>query len=598
MLTLSAVLGISLQNILSRLKSQPLVYPSFDLAYSHLDPLRHPVLVTLPHNGLRLRFDGRDQRLRLIEVMDFTRAPFLSYKSQELTKDVKKTSTSTTTGGGSFGSPWRNPSSNSSASVTPTQGPTFRQIYQQFGPTFPGKYVAPPSDSSETFGTYILSYPGIAFSFPVQHSAYQPMAEVDFTTLLASSATSPATSMAIFNGESWSEASPDLFTRTPPFPRSYSLLGKNRESAPDEIEHVKIYGAGRIGMSRRSTPPFLLTLSETTPQDLVAELGPPDAVYRTKDKRIFIHLRKDRRAQSMHSQGGSDDIAHDPSADVGSASDVSATNDESDDDAFSPSELQSDCFFNYFHHGFDILISHRKPPSPPFPKPSSSTTPTANAEDEQQLPQSTNIPSPSASPNSQLYATKILFHGNIPGSYPFNRHRRCRWSIDIPNTASQPPDTGQHGSDNQQETQNQTPTQTHLPLTSETPYDQIATTLRSCWKSTYQTPEEESLFLRGMLLDRGWGEESLDNSVELLGDWEESVDEETLREESATVGRMSPAGTSSAASSTAAKGLPSGHLSNEDLTRQALSNTQLFGFPGLVFEVMNKNQAVSCLTVY
>ena len=34
-----------------------------------------------------------------------------------------------------------------------------------------------------------------------------------------------------------------------------------------------------------------------------------------------------------------------------------------------------------------------------------------------------------------LVVRKITIHGNVPGSYAFNRHRRLRWEIALPNTA-------------------------------------------------------------------------------------------------------------------------------------------------------------------
>ena len=71
-----------------------------------------------------------------------------------------------------------------------------------------------------------------------------------------------------------------------------------------------------------------------------------------------------------------------------------------------------------------------------------------------------------------------------------------------------------------------------------------------------------------MVLNRGWGD-SPGSSCELLGGWEESA--EGVRED----------GNRNAGAGGAA----------------GLGNTELFGFPGLVFEVL-KNDAVSCLTVF
>src|SRR6266536_2820915 len=84
----STVLGASLHNVLTRLKAQPQTYPTLDLSYSSTESVQKPVVLSLPANGLRLRFDGPDQRLRLIEVLDFSRIQ-LTYKNKELVKSAQ-----------------------------------------------------------------------------------------------------------------------------------------------------------------------------------------------------------------------------------------------------------------------------------------------------------------------------------------------------------------------------------------------------------------------------------------------------------------------------------------------------------------------------
>src|SRR5271156_910914 len=196
-------LGASLHNILTRLKAQPQTYPQLDLAYSSTEPVTQPVILTLPANGIRLRFDGPDQRLRLIEVLDFSKAA-LSYKNTDL---VRRSRTSSDT------SP--------EPHVQPG-GPLFRHVYNRlFGPTYPGEYIPPDVNSNSDSGTYVLSYPGVAFSFPLKKTAWAN--QQDFVNLLSSSAASPATAMAIFGGQSWSEARVNLFTKEPSFPRSIAL---------------------------------------------------------------------------------------------------------------------------------------------------------------------------------------------------------------------------------------------------------------------------------------------------------------------------------------------------------------------------------------
>lgn len=200
--------------------------------------------------------------------------------------------------------------------------------------------------------------------------------------------------------------------------------------------------------------------------------------------------------------------------------------DDSDDEfsqanALDSSSLPTECFFNYFHHGFDAFISYPTASGPAFP--------------------GSEMPDPqSPSPSTRLTVTKIILHGNVPGSYPFNRHRRSRWTIHL-NPAGD-------------------------FLTSETPYDEISERLSEIWQESYKDAGEERPLQRPMVLNRGWGD-SPESSVEFLGGWEEGTG----------VKQRSGA-------------------DNHD-PGQGLGNTELFGFPGLLFEVM-KNGAVSCLTIY
>ncbi|KAJ5895655.1 hypothetical protein N7495_007346 [Penicillium taxi] len=489
----SIALGASLHNILTRVKSHPQIYPSIDLAYSSTDPLRMPVVLLLPLNGLRLRFDGPDQRLRLIEVLDFSKVN-LVYKSQDVMK-----------GGKSVEQP-----------ASP-QGPNFRHVYNRlFGPSYPGEYIAPTDQSP--YGTYVLSYPGVAFSFPLQHLAWSD--QCDFVALLSSTAALSATSMSIFQGSSWPETRANLFTQQPQYPRSSAVIGKTRDSFADEVEEIHIIGAGKLEVVRRSSPPLAINLGETTPQDLIAEFGPPDAIYRKHDRRISIH----------RAVGGGDQLHLSPSPGRGidiPDTDHSSTNsvtDDSDDEIYlgnagDPASLPAECFFNYFHHGFDAFISYPTSPGPAFPASGLSDP----------------VPPPSS---SQLTVTKMILHGNVPGSYPFNRHRRSRWMIHLNES-----DEG---------------------LTSESPYDEISQVLRDAWKGSYTSPAEERALQRPMVLNRGWGD-SPESSVEFLGGWEEST----------------------------GRGTRTGQEGHDG----SLGNTELFGFPGLLFEVL-KNGAVSCLTVY
>ncbi|KZZ87614.1 putative protein family UPF0183 [Ascosphaera apis ARSEF 7405] len=563
-------LGSSLHNILTRIKALPHIYPSIELTYSPAEPVSKPILITLPDNGVRLRFDGPDQRLRLIEVLEhgFSRMA-VTYKGHEVVK----------------------PGLGSRQSTNP-QGPSFKQVYHRlFGPSYPGEYIPPsPSSSSKTHGTYILSYPGVAFSFPLLHSTWSDTC--DFVSLLASSAALPATAMSIFSGLSWAEARAHLYNHPPPLPRSACLLApgpgssstvagggtsspsvhsKQREKdyLADEVEQVIVHGGGKINVIRRSGSSFWIRLSETTPQDLVAELGPPDAIYRRPDRRIAIHKHKSSvrgrssgraRSESTVTTGTVTTGTSLGSADIGLSSETGTLNSDDKNDADSSDdidglasegkEISEECFYNYFHHGFDIFISYPKiSTSPSFTCPSS--------DDNGSTPTHTPI---SAVPQSTLTATKILIHGNIPGSYPFNRHRRCQWTLALPSESDQ--------------------------LDSETPYPIISSALRTFFRPYYASPEDEELSQVGMGMNRGWGESS-GSSVNLFGDWEDGEGERTVT-------GVDDGGGGGNGDTNDGK---CNKASKTDTHVHVLGNTQLFGFPGLLFEVL-KNGAVSCLTVY
>ncbi|PUU74074.1 hypothetical protein B9Z19DRAFT_485149 [Tuber borchii] len=448
------VLGSSVYDVLSRLRAQHRIFPSISVIYDSTVPLASPIVVMLDSNGLRLRFDGPDQRLRLIEVLDFQKSR-LSYNSGELTRPG--------TGAG---------------------GPTFRSIYNKlFGPTYPGEYM-------EDQSVYVLSYPGVAFSFPINKEAWKEGA--DFVSVLSSSDAQPASSMAIFAGSSWLEARSDLFTRPVQNPRLSLVNGASARlsSANDEVEFVKFRDENKVEIIRRHSQPFWITLHSTTPQDLITELGPPGAIYRKHDHRLSIH-----RTRSL--SGGVNGRGHQDDTDDTEPEDAQSDDEEDVSDVSATSN--SDYFYNYFHHGMDIFISATRSSSHPV-------------------------------------ATKVILHGNVPGSFEFQRYRRARWSIEL--SAS-------------------TKKEKELRLHSEMGFDEALPLLR----------ERFGEGQRPMPLNRG--SDSPSSSCELLGGWEDNE---------------------SAADKVDVKGVPGGNEST-------FGNTELYGFPGFIFEVQ-RNKAISSLTVF
>lgn len=505
---LLAALGCSLHDTLTKLKAQPQTFPQLDVSYSPRRPLTAPVVLDLPANGIRLRFDGPEQRLRLIEALEFRKTQ-LSYENIDFVK------------------PLEGDHANSARLSSIPNGPAFRHVYNMMGPTFPGEYIPPEPSSKSGLGLYVLSYPGIAFTFPLQNSYWKP--DKDHVSLLSSPDALPAKSFAVFDGSSWQAARNTLFSGDSPNSRILSSPNRGKDHPAEEIRYVQVMGNGRLDLHRRSSSPFRITLSETTAQDLVLELGPPDAIYRKNDRRLAIHRSRNRsgsQSRRYSSPGGNDeDFSENDKSSTNTTTDES---DEEEDPSLTSADVNGDpsaeCFFNYFHHGLDIFISYPTPPSPAFP---SST--------------SEDVETPPFPQTDHLVATKVLLHANVPGSYPFNRYSRLRWEIDT---------GGSH---------------THAtPMNSESSFSELSKSLQEIWKSKWGSESQERFLQKGMVLNRGWGD-SPGSSCELLGGWEESA--VTKRKGSSVV-----------------EGPGSG-------------NTELFGFPGLVFEVLD-NDTVSCLTVY
>lgn len=150
---------------------------------------------------------------------------------------------------------------------------------------------------------------------------------------------------------------------------------------------VRIKDNGIVELVRRYNPPLTITLHATTPQDLVAELGAPNAIYRKSDHRLAIHGHRSNVA-------GETDL-DDPSAGGGPGG-----SEDDDDETDLTTSGAGDCFYNYFHHGFDVFVSAHRSASHPV-------------------------------------ATKLILHGNVPGSYDFQRYRRCRWVVDLAATSGE-----------------------------------------------------------------------------------------------------------------------------------------------------------------
>lgn len=445
-LTSLVVLGFSVFEVLNHLQSDQATFPTVSLSYSHSLPLSSNLVLDLPHNGIRLRFDGADQRLRLIEILDFQKSRAV-YKGIEL-----------------FRSDGR---------------PTFKAIYNKiFGPTYDGEHLS-------DLGIFVLSYPGVAFNFPLKDW----QGDIGTDAFLRSHSNLPAHSLAVFSGDSWSDSRDTIFTNNPPHPRSANVSsGAARlSSANDEIDIVRILENGRFELIRRYNPPYILALHQTTPQDILTELGPPSAIYRKNDHRLSIHRTRSRGGIQADDNG--EDFTDDAESD-----------DDSSDGVIGGENMltNSGYFYNYFHHGFDIFFSTHTSRHP--------------------------------------VATKLILHGNVPGSYEFQRYRRARWVV-APLVMHSPSTTQAY------------PFQLH----SEMKFSEIQTRLQETFGKGHKP----------MLLNRTSNSPS--SSCELLGGWEDSDSK------------------------------PNGNSDGVD--EEAFANTELYGYPGFIFEVL-RNSAVAALTVF
>lgn len=375
-------LGSSLHEILSTIKEDKTRYPTIDLSFAQSKPLSSPIVVGLPQNGLRLRFDGSDQRLRLIEVVDPTKTR-IAYKGSELAKRQDEPA-------------------------------AFKRIYQLFGASYPGEYIKPAAASRT--GTYILSWPGIAFNFPLQHSAWAP--DKDHVSLLGSHAAQPATQIAVFEGNSWPEARGSLFVKTPTGPRTAAVASQPRDLLPAELEWASVRDAGQISFIRRPPAlPFDLVLGQTTPQDLLTELGPPNATHKREPHIQPEQSVPNRRGSNARSLQNGFHHSTPPSSYGSTGTDTFETDfqDSADVDEDPSEKASREVFWCYFGHGLDILVG---PPSSEGPA------------------EENGVPVTPVASSPHLVVLKVVMHGNVPGSYAFNRHRRLRWALDLRGTSS------------------------------------------------------------------------------------------------------------------------------------------------------------------
>lgn len=136
---------------------------------------------------------------------------------------------------------------------------------------------------------YILSYPGIAFKFPVPSNVPSSPSDRDLLNLLYK--TDPqclATSLVIFTGGLWNDVT--LNQHRPCIAKKRTR--KRKDSLSEEIDQVdfaEIFPNDKIDFHFQSGNIVSLSYGTFTAQDAITLLGPPNEIYTKSDKRLNIH---------------------------------------------------------------------------------------------------------------------------------------------------------------------------------------------------------------------------------------------------------------------------------------------------------------------
>ncbi|AOW04203.1 hypothetical protein B0I72DRAFT_103499 [Yarrowia lipolytica] len=239
------ILGMDLYDCLQFIKKHHTTFPLVNVIYSSQSPLSNFIVADMPRVGLRLQFGGVTQKLLLIEVYNFTPANGLALEYNE--------------------------------TALPKGNISLRAIYggKLFGPTYAGEY-------KKELEKYVLSYPGVAFSFNVDAQTVEKNSLSDSQSFIKHLSSSETTSMAIFKGPTWWEALKELNQEGADVSHQVSLRPQKGEI---------YFPAGKV------------TVGSTTMQDIVAMFGSPEEKFVRKDSALSIHRKdssKSTRTESGH----------------------------------------------------------------------------------------------------------------------------------------------------------------------------------------------------------------------------------------------------------------------------------------------------------
>ncbi|CAG8518124.1 9392_t:CDS:10 [Paraglomus occultum] len=291
-------LGVSIWDIINSLREQTIAFPTVDCKYSEESPLTD-LFLSLPANGINLRFDGSTQRLKSIEIYDFSRLR-LTYAENEISSSRTK--------------------------------PTAVLVYKKFGPTFRGEFEISNNE-------YTLNYPGISFIFPIpkEHSSLFTPESSDLPLELPGGTSPLLTRLYIYQGSNFRTPSEPVLIRSTGNENIggyWSDAGEVESVIAELKKGITVYFFPTSNMTRQSTE---ILLNVTTPQDLLVEIGPPLRIFYKEDDQMKIHSEENGKSADFgnHMTNAAVTDAALPSGEDGQAIDY---------------------FYNYFHLGFDVLF--------------------------------------------------------------------------------------------------------------------------------------------------------------------------------------------------------------------------------------------------
>eukprot|EP00761_Pharyngomonas_kirbyi_P000534 gb/GECH01000534.1/.p1 GENE.gb/GECH01000534.1/~~gb/GECH01000534.1/.p1 ORF type:complete len:437 (+),score=111.86 gb/GECH01000534.1/:1-1311(+) len=230
-------IGMPLSNAITHLRRNSKEIKKVEVIYNENDPLNYGPVLTLLDSGIILRFEPHSQRLISIEVSDLRQVK-LSYSGTVFTG-------------------------------TPSRVPTFVQVYQLFGPTYPGKF-------QQSSRTYHLHYSGVTFLFPIPSKyerEYAASSDSDEIPMELPDGTTPvARSMRVFYGKD-----PDHL-QLPSIPKESIYLEPITARIQDGLFFSRQNSMIKFG---------------DTPQDVITSIGAPSKVFVKDRNKIRIHAKEE-----------------------------------------------------------------------------------------------------------------------------------------------------------------------------------------------------------------------------------------------------------------------------------------------------------------